>query len=168
MRDTVEDCWDQDAEARLTALCVEERLSELPLMRDRNYRTTIYSNSPINSSTPGIINNNHLNSNAFHQNHHDDHITPSTQQNFGGKELYDVSEGTVETLLTLSPTEHPGELTCKFISNNYHRIIFRNRRVEKMGGVKRIRNLIRNKTFDRSFHPRYWFFASLIHFLIRF
>lgn len=38
VRDTIEDCWDQDAEARLTALCVEERLSELPLLRDRHYR----------------------------------------------------------------------------------------------------------------------------------
>lgn len=38
VRDTAEDCWDQDAEARLTALCVEERLNELPLLRDRHNR----------------------------------------------------------------------------------------------------------------------------------
>jgi bone morphogenetic protein receptor type-2 len=35
VRETVEDCWDQDAEARLTALCVEERLQELPTLWDR-------------------------------------------------------------------------------------------------------------------------------------
>lgn len=29
VRETIDDCWDQDAEARLTALCVEERLVEL-------------------------------------------------------------------------------------------------------------------------------------------
>lgn len=29
IRETMEDCWDADAEARLTALCIEERLSEL-------------------------------------------------------------------------------------------------------------------------------------------
>lgn len=28
----MEDCWDQDAEARLTAQCAEERLSELSLL----------------------------------------------------------------------------------------------------------------------------------------
>ncbi|XP_076437402.1 uncharacterized protein LOC143276663 [Babylonia areolata] len=30
LKETIEECWDADAEARLTALCVEERLSELP------------------------------------------------------------------------------------------------------------------------------------------
>lgn len=29
IRETMEDCWDADAEARLTALCIEERLLEL-------------------------------------------------------------------------------------------------------------------------------------------
>ncbi|KAG5283623.1 hypothetical protein AALO_G00044160 [Alosa alosa] len=32
----MEDCWDQDAEARLTAQCAEERLAELLLIWDRN------------------------------------------------------------------------------------------------------------------------------------
>lgn len=35
IRETMEDCWDQDAEARLTALCVEERFLELPGLWDR-------------------------------------------------------------------------------------------------------------------------------------
>lgn len=30
LRETIEECWDADAEARLTALCVEERMAELP------------------------------------------------------------------------------------------------------------------------------------------
>ncbi|KAK7092728.1 hypothetical protein V1264_008428 [Littorina saxatilis] len=30
LKETIEECWDADAEARLTALCVEERLSDLP------------------------------------------------------------------------------------------------------------------------------------------
>lgn len=30
MKETIEECWDADAEARLTALCVEERISDLP------------------------------------------------------------------------------------------------------------------------------------------
>ncbi|XP_054715949.1 bone morphogenetic protein receptor type-2-like [Uloborus diversus] len=36
LKETIEDCWDQDAEARLTALCVEERLIELPTLWDRH------------------------------------------------------------------------------------------------------------------------------------
>jgi bone morphogenetic protein receptor type-2 len=35
LKETIEDCWDHDAEARLTALCVEERLMELPLLWER-------------------------------------------------------------------------------------------------------------------------------------
>lgn len=29
LKETIEDCWDQDGDARLTALCVKERFSEL-------------------------------------------------------------------------------------------------------------------------------------------
>uniref|UniRef100_A0A673KLJ7 receptor protein serine/threonine kinase n=1 Tax=Sinocyclocheilus rhinocerous TaxID=307959 RepID=A0A673KLJ7_9TELE len=35
LKETMEDCWDQDAEARLTAQCAEERLAELLLIWDR-------------------------------------------------------------------------------------------------------------------------------------
>jgi len=42
VRETVEDCWDQDAEARLTALCVEERVQELPTLWDRQRGTVQY------------------------------------------------------------------------------------------------------------------------------
>uniref|UniRef100_H3B5H4 receptor protein serine/threonine kinase n=1 Tax=Latimeria chalumnae TaxID=7897 RepID=H3B5H4_LATCH len=36
LKETIEDCWDQDAEARLTAQCAEERMSELMVIWDRN------------------------------------------------------------------------------------------------------------------------------------
>lgn len=36
LKETIEDCWDHDAEARLTAVCVEERLAELPVLWDRH------------------------------------------------------------------------------------------------------------------------------------
>lgn len=74
--ETAEDCWDQDAEARLTSLCVEERLLELPTLRGRVLHPMMH---PPASPTP-LINNNHL---------HDHSI--------------DISVGTIETLL--SPTE---------------------------------------------------------------
>ncbi|KAJ8924460.1 hypothetical protein NQ315_007257 [Exocentrus adspersus] len=73
--ETAEDCWDQDAEARLTALCVVERLLELPTLKGR----VLHPMHPPASPTP-LINNNHL---------HDHQI--------------DASVGTIETLL--SPSE---------------------------------------------------------------
>ncbi|XP_071493800.1 uncharacterized protein [Diadema antillarum] len=36
LRETIEDCWDHDAEARLTALCVEERIIELMVLWDKH------------------------------------------------------------------------------------------------------------------------------------
>lgn len=36
LKETMEDCWDQDAEARLTAQCAEERMAELLLIWERN------------------------------------------------------------------------------------------------------------------------------------
>lgn len=41
IRETMEDCWDADAEARLTALCIEERLSELQSHRGNTSIVTI-------------------------------------------------------------------------------------------------------------------------------
>jgi bone morphogenetic protein receptor type-2 len=37
IRETMEDCWDSDAEARLTALCIEERLLELQSHRSKSF-----------------------------------------------------------------------------------------------------------------------------------
>lgn len=74
--ETAEDCWDQDAEARLTALCVEERLLELPTLKGRILHPFYPPASPTS-----LINNNHL--------HDHNNI--------------DASVATVETLL--SPTE---------------------------------------------------------------
>lgn len=36
LKETMEDCWDQDADARLTAQCAEERLAELLLLWERD------------------------------------------------------------------------------------------------------------------------------------
>nr|XP_056717379.1 bone morphogenetic protein receptor type-2 [Euleptes europaea] len=36
LKETIEDCWDQDAEARLTAQCAEERMAELMMIWERN------------------------------------------------------------------------------------------------------------------------------------
>uniref|UniRef100_A0A1B0C8G5 receptor protein serine/threonine kinase n=1 Tax=Lutzomyia longipalpis TaxID=7200 RepID=A0A1B0C8G5_LUTLO len=54
-RETCEECWDQDAEARLTALCVEERLQELSSLRPK---TSILGRN----GTPPVATNNVVNS----------------------------------------------------------------------------------------------------------
>ncbi|RWS08423.1 bone morphogenetic protein receptor type-2-like protein, partial [Dinothrombium tinctorium] len=41
LKETIEDCWDHDAEARLTALCVYERLLELPPLWERYKSGTV-------------------------------------------------------------------------------------------------------------------------------
>ncbi|KAK2154078.1 hypothetical protein LSH36_277g01029 [Paralvinella palmiformis] len=38
LKETIEDCWDQDGEARLTALCVEERMLEMMTLWDHRHK----------------------------------------------------------------------------------------------------------------------------------
>ncbi|XP_068185494.1 bone morphogenetic protein receptor type-2-like [Antennarius striatus] len=51
LKETMEDCWDQDAEARLTAQCAEERLSELMVLTTHtalhNHRNLSHGCSPV-------------------------------------------------------------------------------------------------------------------------
>ena len=66
IRDTCEDCWDHDAEARLTSLCVEERLQEVSTMKPK---------SVLNRDSPPLSTNNYLNTPATPQNMHN--ISPT-------------------------------------------------------------------------------------------
>lgn len=54
----MEDCWDQDAEARLTAQCAEERLSELGLLNTHtathNHRYTHDNPLTLNCGSDGV------------------------------------------------------------------------------------------------------------------
>ncbi|XP_075219077.1 kinase protein wishful thinking isoform X2 [Lycorma delicatula] len=85
VRETIEDCWDQDAEARLTALCVVERLSDLTQLCQRESQGCY----PYSLGAQIISFNN------------------ATGDNSAPEEMVEstVSEGTVETLLTMSPSE---------------------------------------------------------------
>lgn len=40
LKETIEDCWDQDGDARLTALCVEERIHEIENLWSVRYKGT--------------------------------------------------------------------------------------------------------------------------------
>lgn len=50
-KETCEDCWDHDAEARLTALCTEERILEMSAMRPRTSHIPVETNVLLKSST---------------------------------------------------------------------------------------------------------------------
>lgn len=55
VKETCEDCWDHDAEARLTALCAEERLHELSKFEPKNRATNC---EPINRQIHATSNSN--------------------------------------------------------------------------------------------------------------
>lgn len=64
-KDTCEDCWDHDAEARLTSLCVEERLHEISSLKpragpSRGASPPLNTNNFIPSTPPAIVNFNSL------------------------------------------------------------------------------------------------------------
>ncbi|XP_012151416.1 kinase protein wishful thinking isoform X1 [Megachile rotundata] len=82
IKETMEDCWDADAEARLTALCIKERLSELQSHRVPSTTNSLYSES------------------SHHDNVHAIQQTSHTIQDNSSNE-----GGFVENLVTLSPSE---------------------------------------------------------------
>ncbi|XP_033732873.1 uncharacterized protein LOC117322207 [Pecten maximus] len=82
LKETIEDCWDHDAEARLTAMCVEERVSDL---------ITLWSqDSKQKGMTPTIT----TTSNLF-----EPMATDSDLQVEGQQKQYHVANGHVTTAL---------------------------------------------------------------------
>ncbi|KAM9710660.1 uncharacterized protein ACNS7B_024515 [Menidia menidia] len=61
LKETMEDCWDQDAEARLTAQCAEERLSELAALSTHtgihNHRNLSPGSCCIQDLQEGVVRN---------------------------------------------------------------------------------------------------------------
>lgn len=110
LKETIEDCWDHDAEARLSAMCVEGRLAELPVLWDR-YKSSLGVNGVSPTMNPmcnlavtqrqgemfsGLVGNGgKVISNV---------ITPRDKES-------SVSEATVDTTITMSPSEPPSD-TC--------------------------------------------------------
>ncbi|XP_014245499.1 bone morphogenetic protein receptor type-2 [Cimex lectularius] len=93
IRETIEDCVDQDGEARLTVLCVHERINHLHRgsLQVGNISPT-FNQTNTSFSAPSNNNNIKFLGSDMYQ---------------GDKEMADgcVSEGTVETMITLSPSE---------------------------------------------------------------
>ncbi|BES97513.1 Activin types I and II receptor domain [Nesidiocoris tenuis] len=96
IRETIEDCTDQDGEARLTALCVHERINQIrkAYSQTGNISPTI---NPTNFSTA-----------TFSSNYcYTNNISPTPEISFGEKETNDGcgSEDTVETIVTMTPSD---------------------------------------------------------------
>ncbi|GIY18607.1 bone morphogenetic protein receptor type-2 [Caerostris extrusa] len=113
LKETIEDCWDQDAEARLTTLCVEERISELPVLWERD-KAGLNVTSGISPSLNPVSNlcksssyhNKSSNDSDFASESMDDRlIIPRNRAN-------SLSECTTETLLSPSDTPHQGRNPC--------------------------------------------------------
>ncbi|XP_064113906.1 probable serine/threonine-protein kinase roco5 isoform X3 [Macrobrachium nipponense] len=110
LKETIEDCWDHDAEARLSAMCVEGRLSELPVLWER-YKSSL----GVNGVSPTINPMSHMG------------VTQRQGEMFsglmgnGGKVISNaltprdkessISEATVETTITASSSAPAVEQT---------------------------------------------------------
>ncbi|XP_038058132.1 bone morphogenetic protein receptor type-2-like [Patiria miniata] len=55
LKETIEDCWDHDSEARLTALCVEERIIELMVLWDKHHTVSPTINPTSEGMTSATI-----------------------------------------------------------------------------------------------------------------
>lgn len=120
LKETIEDCWDQDAEARLTALCVEERLAELPVLWDRKKAgSTIQGVSPTVNPTSADVHttsniiqtssNGWFRSSTFEMPVMRSNADTLSPTNWGVDSRYSgdfsMSENTAETSITISPSE---------------------------------------------------------------
>ncbi|XP_037090850.1 bone morphogenetic protein receptor type-2-like [Pollicipes pollicipes] len=92
LRETIEDSWDQDGEARLTALCMLERITELPLLWER-YKGNLGMTNPL----PTL--------NLVSQQPEPDKVKSDVNVTNADAHDTDLSEATAETLLTLSPDQ---------------------------------------------------------------
>ncbi|PRD34059.1 UNVERIFIED_CONTAM: Bone morphogenetic protein receptor type-2 [Trichonephila clavipes] len=118
LKETIEDCWDQDAEARLTTLCVEERISELPVLWERE-KAELNIISGISPSFNTV--SNLCKSSSFHN-------KSSNDSDFGSEIIDDrliaprgransLSECTTETLLSPSDAVNQANDKNKLLSN---------------------------------------------------
>ncbi|KAF6203955.1 hypothetical protein GE061_002293 [Apolygus lucorum] len=94
IRETIEDCTDQDGEARLTALCVHERINQIRrgVSQGGNISPTLYQT---NFSTSGF-------SSSYCYNNH---VSSTPDAPSVDREMTGGSEDTVETVVTITPSD---------------------------------------------------------------
>ncbi|CAG2168047.1 unnamed protein product [Oppiella nova] len=121
LKETIEDCWDHDADARLTALCVEERLFELPLLWDRyksgtitNCVAAIYSSRSTQSVNS---NNNRKNGFRIHSANNNYHNIIGGNSGALPLEHNDKLTNELQTSLLINRLEYPNHNT---IHNNHN------------------------------------------------
>lgn len=121
LKETIEECWDQDAEARLTTLCVKERISELPLMWER-YKAGLI----VPGVSPSVNPTSNLQKqagsvpsqviNVDESTLVTDSLNNNNRVSVGGDRMSSVSETTTDTLL--SPSEPLPQSTSKNVLVN--------------------------------------------------
>lgn len=102
-KETIEDCWDPDSEARLTSLCVEERLIEISTMKARSH----YATMSTALSTAATTNNNIImtsNVNNSISSAHSSAIPPPNQ--IATTRAIMVNENTCDTYLSSPSNEY--------------------------------------------------------------
>ncbi|KYN01517.1 Bone morphogenetic protein receptor type-2 [Cyphomyrmex costatus] len=105
IKETIEDCWDADAEARLTALCIEERLSELQSHREKQIVVTMHftDGSPMVNSHCTLVPST-TNSLYSESSHHDNvHVVQLALNMVQDSNTNDSA--IAENLVTLSPSD---------------------------------------------------------------
>lgn len=112
LKETIEDCWDHDAEARLTALCVEERLMELPDLWNR------YKNGTINNGPSLGI----LSQNSSLQN---------TNNQKNALSIKNCNQSFYNIISSTSGSSHSDKVTNEYQNNRFERL--RNERFESNG-----------------------------------
>lgn len=113
-QETCEDCWDHDAEARLTALCVEERLHDLSVLGP-NAQTTCrpspslstaaskYTTSTTTANTHQLAQMISPNSTSLYQNNVTSIITPPNQITPMVNQNHAQNETTNDTIVSSPP-----------------------------------------------------------------
>lgn len=113
-QETCEDCWDHDAEARLTALCVEERLHDLSVLGP-SAQTTCRPSPSLSNAAPKYntaittANTHQLaqmispNSNSLYQNNVTSIITPPNQITPMVNQNHAQNETTNDTIVSSPP-----------------------------------------------------------------
>lgn len=159
LKDTMEDCWDHDAEARLTSMCVEERIMDMMILwtQDSKHKAT----TPLLNTTSNLFNNpvdddiEPVTEPVMSRHEMSDSSTaqfivnspPNTNVSFDVTESYphrgmSVSNSTVETFIPPS-TPSEGETFQK----NYRMMVEKNSRVLQP-------HQGRNPTVERNTHKK--------------
>ncbi|KAB7495223.1 Bone morphogenetic protein receptor type-2 [Armadillidium nasatum] len=113
LRETIEDCWDNDAEARLSAMCIERRLWELPKLWSR-YKASLGINNLSPTANPPPPPGSFVNATDVKSFLITNELSlPRDKENQSNQRDSSVSENTIETTVPFSPSDSNGRVLGK-------------------------------------------------------